>query len=107
MPCRCDEFETPAQYKQEADKLAAMLCSLCEHLERGEKEIEQSDYRVDESNPCAINTWPASVRKWWKDHKRKDEERKAKEAAEERKRELRASALAKLSKEERAVLGLK
>lgn len=48
-------------------------------------------------------TWD-SVQQWWTDHKLKDEARKAVEAAErERKRE---AALAKLTPEERALLGV-
>ena len=97
MPCRCDEMETSDQYRQEADKMAAMLCSLCEMLEQ----------QTDTAHLSRLETWPASVRKWWADHKKKDAERVAQEEAAERKQMLKRMALSKLTQEERDALGVR
>lgn len=48
-----------------------------------------------------------TVEVWWHNHKQDDAERRAREAAERRKEELRASGLSKLTPEERAALGIK
>jgi hypothetical protein len=48
-----------------------------------------------------------TVEAWWRKHKAEDEARRVREAAEKRKTELKAAALAKLSEEEKAALGIK
>lgn len=46
-------------------------------------------------------------REWWAMHQRQDAQRRAREADQKRRQELRAQAEAKLTPEERAVLGIK
>jgi hypothetical protein len=48
-----------------------------------------------------------TVENWWVKHKEEDAARRAREAAEKHKNELKASALSKLTIEERAALGVK
>jgi hypothetical protein len=47
------------------------------------------------------------IRAWWREHKKRDTERRVREAEKRRKADLKASALAKLSEEEKAALGIK
>jgi len=80
--------------KREADKLARIACKALNALETMEKE----DFLLLKDN---------EVREWWAEHKEAD--RRAREA-EERKQALKAAkarALAKLSDEEKVLLGLK
>lgn len=74
-------------------QLTRMLCSLCR--------------RVDEYEEPEM---PHNVRVWWDTHKAEDERVQAEAKAEadklRKKRRLRKSAAAKLSPEERKVLGI-
>ena len=82
------------ELKAQADKLARIACKALNALETMGKE----DFLLLKDD---------EVRKWWAEHKEAD--RQAREA-EERKRALKAAkarALAKLSDEEKVLLGLK
>lgn len=82
------------ELKAQADKLARIACKALGALEAMEKE----DFLLLKDD---------EVRAWWTEHKEAD--RKAREA-EERKQALKAAkarALAKLSDEEKVLLGLK
>ena len=82
------------ELKAQADKLARIACKALGALEAMEKE----DFLLLKDD---------EVRVWWTEHKEAD--RKAREA-EERKQALKAAkarALAKLSDEEKVLLGLK
>lgn len=80
--------------KSQADKLARIACKSLNALEAMEKE----DFLLLKDN---------EVREWWAEHKEAD--RKAREA-EERKQALKAAkarAMAKLTDEDKILLGLK
>ena len=103
MPCRdyaSDSYSSPTstwQYqemKDRADMLARIACkAMTELAEQGRAEFLV--LRDDE------------VREWW--HKHQEADRKAQEAAEEKKRiaQVRREALKKLTAEERKALGIK
>lgn len=79
--------------KKEADKLARIACRAMEELERNG--IEDMLLLQDDE-----------TREWWAKHKEADAREKARVAEIERKERVRAEALAKLSHEERELLGL-
>lgn len=82
------------ELKAQTDKLARIACKALNALETMEKE----DFLLLKDN---------EVREWWQEHKEAD--RRAREA-EERKQALKAAkarALAKLSDEDKILLGLK
>lgn len=80
--------------KKEADKLARIACkAMTELVNQG-----KADFLVLKDN---------EVRDWWEKHQ--EDDRKAQEAKHERERKakVKKDALAKLSAEERKVLGIK
>ena len=79
--------------KKEADKLARIACRALEELERNG--IEDMLLLKDDE-----------TREWWAKHKEADAREKARVAEIERKERVRTEALAKLSHEERELLGL-
>jgi hypothetical protein len=103
MPCRdyqSDSYSSPEdswqfrELKERADMLARIACkAMTELAEQGRAEFLV--LRDDE------------VREWW--HKHQEADRKAREAAEEKKRiaQVRREALKKLTAEERKALGIK
>jgi hypothetical protein len=102
MPCmsyetnwarNSDDYEV-RKVKREADRLARIACQAMQALE----DMGKADFLLLKDS---------EVREWWTAHKEAD--RKAQAAAEEklRREELKALALAKLTPEERAALGIK
>lgn len=96
MPCmsyddRPDYSER--EWKNKTDKLARIACKALTELGM-----------VDPENPIFFDS---EVTEWWEKHKEAD--RKAQEERERKARErrIRGEALAKLTAEERKVLGLK
>lgn len=97
MPCRSDDYcesdEEISKLNKKISQLEDMLCSVCTVLDSVNVQVP----------PTAIV--------WWENHKQMDAMRKKWE--EERKirelkvKELRNSALEKLTKDERDVLGLR
>lgn len=98
MPCRDDgaelyeERHENRQLRERNDKLAQMLCSLCSFLES--------------NRYTHVFKYISGLSEWWAEHKRIDALRMAKEKAEREKVWLKNKALAKLTQEERQVLGL-
>lgn len=102
MPCQSYESSWASssndreiqKLKKEADKLARIACKALTTLE--ENQIEDLLLLKDDE-----------VRTWWAQHK--EDDRKAAEAAAEKRRiaNMKKEALAKLSPEEKRVLGLK
>jgi hypothetical protein len=102
MPCMSYEsdwardsgYNEVKRIKKEADRLARIACQAMQALE----DMGHADFLLLKDT---------EVREWWVAHKEAD--RKAREAAEAklRREELRAAALAKLTPEERAALGVK
>lgn len=99
MPCRDYESDTwdysseNRKLKSQADKLARIACKAMAALE--ENGIE--DFLILKDDEVA---------QWWKAHKEADRKEKARIAEKERKERVKAEALAKLSSEERELLGL-
>ena len=103
MPCqsydsRWDDYDSDRdkirELKKQADMLARIACKALTALE----EMEKEDFLLLQDD---------EVREWWQEHKEAD--RKAREAEElkQRKKEAKARAMAKLTDEEKVLLGLK
>jgi hypothetical protein len=81
------------ELKKQADMLARIACKALNELEKNQIE-DMLLLRDDE------------VRVWWKKHKEDDAREQARLAEIERKKRIKEEALAKLSTEERELLGL-
>lgn len=101
MPCR--DYETDSwgsnyreteKYKERADMLARIACKAMTALEQMGKE----DFLLLKD---------AEVREWWAAHKEADRREQARLAEIERRERVKAEALARLSDEEKELLGLK
>lgn len=102
MPCRS---ETPEEtiymqrndikkLREDHDKVTRMLCTLCSVLEER--------YRTVWNNVVSYE-----LRDWWTAHQEVDKKRRAAEAFAKHQTDVKKRALAKLSDEELAALGLK
>jgi hypothetical protein len=94
MGCRNDYTAADVAHQNSLDRVTQLLCGLCDTIERGgngKKELL--------ANP--------NLRAWWESHKETDRKEKERIAFEARKKELKKSALAKLTADERAALGVK
>lgn len=80
--------------KQEADKLARIACKALQALE----DMGKEDFILLKDD---------EVREWWQQHQEADRRARAAEEAKRLKKEARARAIAKLTDEEKALLGLK
>ena len=102
MPCMSYETEwaRPSNdseiklLKKEADKLARVACKALQALE----DMGKEDFLLLQDD---------EVRDWWKAHKEADARARAAEEAKRLKKEARDRTLAKLSDEEKVLLGLK
>ena len=107
MPCRYDpseqelkemrEQETKrlvAPYIKKLDELTRLLCKVCSSLD----ENSEVFWRLDDS--------PTEVGRWWLKHQKLDNDRKKIEDEKKRLKKVEKDALAKLTKEEKEVLGL-
>ena len=105
MPCRTDDWDCkPVRESRNGLYIAdfeAILCGILTVLEKEERMFSLDDVDWDE-----VGVKKKHVDKWWKEHKKEDEVRRAKEAAAKRKNDLRAMALAKLTDDERKALDL-
>ena len=101
MPCQSydsswdsgDDRRKIRELKKQADMLARIACKALAELEANKIE-DMLLLRDDE------------VRVWWKKHKEDDAREQARVAEAERKKRIKEEALAKLSSEERELLGL-
>ena len=99
MPCRdyeSDSWNYSSEHlklKKHADRLARMACAAMEELE-------------DNGIAEVLLLKNDELREWWAAHKEADRKEKARIAEKERKERVKAEALAKLSSEERELLGL-
>ena len=95
MPCADgrDYRDDYSAVRDELDKVTELLCGLCGRLEfKNQQGFIGSDRQLE---------------KWWREHQRMDRERIAREQEKERKEQLKQNALNKLTKEERALLGIR
>ena len=108
MPCRSDGWdmpETPKRNGLDIDQFEASLCAVFTVLEAmNDAGLDQLLDKVDWKEAGVKR---GHVEAWWKRHKREDEDRRKREAAEKRKAELRKIALGKLTPEELDVLGIR
>ena len=90
MPCRVDDFGTTdtERYRDEANKVTRMLCTMCEVYEKAGFAI------------------PGSIVGWWEKHQEVDRKRREAEEKERLRKLLKKNALNKLTSEERKALGL-
>lgn len=79
--------------KKEADKLARIACKAMTQLEKSGR----ADFILIEDD---------EVREWWAKHKEADRKERERVAERERKERIKAEALARLSDEEKELLGL-
>ena len=97
MPCRDyesdDGYSQREEYKKQCDKLARIACKAMEQLEKSGR----ADFILIEDD---------ELRQWWSQHKEADRKEKARLAEIERKKKVKEEALAKLSDEEKQLLGL-
>jgi hypothetical protein len=104
MPCTDggpSERECLADARQEIKLLEAALCMVLTKAQ-GNQHFDWNMYDWEEAGIQRV--W---LLEWWKEHKRKDEARKRREARERREAKKHKAALAKLTKEERRLLGLR
>ena len=103
MPCQSydsswdsgdDDRRKIRELKKQADMLARIACKALTELEKNE--IEDLLLLKDDE-----------VRTWWKKHKEDDAREQARVAEAERKKRVKEQALARLSDEEKELLGLK
>lgn len=99
MPCRDYESDSwdysseNRKLKAQADKLARIACKAMSALE----EMGKEDFLLLKDN---------EVREWWAQHKEADRREQARIAEKERRERVKADALARLSNEEKELLGL-
>ena len=102
MPCRdyesdswghADDSGRVGKLKEQADRLARIACKAMDALE--ENGIEDFLLLKDDE-----------VRQWWQQHKEADRKEKTRVAEKERRARVKAEALARLSDEEKELLGL-
>jgi hypothetical protein len=102
MPCQSyettwardsDDYEV-RRVKREADRLARIACQAMQALE----DMGKADFLLLKDS---------EVREWWAAHKEADRKAQAAAAEKLRREELKRAALAKLTPEERAALGVK
>jgi hypothetical protein len=108
MPCLdggwSDEVRVNRDDVAEHKMLEASMCGILTVLEKQHGDIDELLAQVDWKEAGVKRK---TVETWWKAHKKKDEERRVREEATRRKEELKASALAKLTPEEKMAIGIK
>jgi hypothetical protein len=93
MPCRDYEPDVPRDYQKQLDRLARIACkAMTELAEQGK--VDFLLLRDDE------------VREWWDQHQEADRKAREERELKEREERIRSEALAKLSAEEKKVLGI-
>lgn len=108
MPCR-DYIPGEQDRRSDIKELSLIRASLCALLTVMEKNMTPDTF---DQYIKSIDWKEAGVTKreflsWWEDHKIEDEKRRKREAEEKREKEIRKAALAKLSAEEKKILGIK
>lgn len=112
MPCRSEPWEDivrPVRHEMTIEDFEAVLCGIFAAHEKlaartGYKELEILLGDIDWKEVGVPKT---KVKSWWKKHKQEDAERRAREAVEKQKEELRKTAISKLTPEELEILGIR
>ena len=106
MPCRDPDWDIPKVTKRfgmDIHDFESVLCGIFTHLEKN----WALNVTLDDVNWSEVGVSRGMVEAWWAGHKREDERRRKREAAEKRKAELRVAALSKLTDEEKEALGIR
>lgn len=90
MPCRGPDDEPCENLRPTVDRLTRLLCEACQVIDRNVKNY--------------FDSYETELASWWAGHQELDKQRIANE--QNRLKKLTASAMAKLTKEEKEVLGL-
>ena len=110
MPCRdggAYDREDEYQRKLDKKKIAFLEASLCAFLTSNERlGFTPGDSILNYIDYDEAGISEQELEDWWENHKKKDAARRKKEEKEKEKQDLKASALSKLTEEERKVLGL-
>lgn len=106
MPCRSDPDYPDYNLMKKLDAITRMTCGLLRRIEKlqaqGVRNADTLPERVAE-----LISDDTGLAEWWENHKELDAQRLKDEQARKRERKLRKEALAKLTPEERKLLGLK
>ena len=109
MPCSdggwSDEVRVSRDEVQEHKMLEAAMCGILTVLAKNDSNNDL-DYFFKNVDWKEAGVKRKTFEMWWKRHKKQDAERRAREAAALNKEQLKASAISKLTAEERAALGL-
>jgi PAS domain-containing protein len=109
MPCRDDWSDRiPREETRHGMTISDFEAALCGILTAAQQGIliGRDDALLDLVDWQEAGVTRKKVNAWWRQHQKEDEQRRAREAAEQRKAQLKESALSKLTAEERAALGL-
>ena len=109
MPCRDGGAYDDPEYQRRLDKekiifLEAALCAALTAFELIAKNTRVIAFSWIDYENAGIGE--KELKDWWDNHKRDDTARRKKEKEKQDRQDLKASALSKLTEEERKVLGL-
>jgi len=122
MPCRDYYDDHPDQFFKDhtepalKKQISFAESALCQTLAAFEKVLASVKHDYDDTVDTDVNHYidfkaagitMKELNTWWKEHKAIDEKLRAEEAAKKNAKQLRKSALAKLTDEEKLVLGIK
>jgi hypothetical protein len=105
MPCRVYEPEEVAE--EQSRELAFLSAALCAVFSWTETQPGGSKAFLDKLDWSAAGVTHGAVKVWWPRHRKKDALRLLQEREEHDREEARQTALAKLTDDERRLLGLK
>lgn len=109
MPCSdggySDEVRVSRDDVREHTMLESAMCGILTALENNSV-AGKLDFFLDTVDWKEAGIKRKTLETWWRKHKKQDDERRAREAAALNKEQLKASAISKLTAEERAALGL-
>lgn len=106
MPCSGPggpSYSELEETEKQKDKAEAMLCAVLGQVEG----LRVLNSVLAGINPTESGVTAKEIRNWWEAHKKRDNERRTREAAEAEEKRKRKQALAKLTKEERKLLGVR
>jgi hypothetical protein len=114
MPCRVDDEDwkprKETRHGMDIESFEATLCGVFTAAEEGAfapTVVGGLAGLLDVIDWKEAGVKRGHVEAWWKSHKKEDETRRAREAAEKRKADLRKIAIGKLSPDELEALGIK
>ncbi len=102
MPCLSSQGmydHTDSEARRKVEKLEAMLCALI-RMTGLEEALEKADWKE-------AGVGGQELKSWWHEHQRKDVDRRNRERLAAEAEQRRKEALAKLTPEERAALGIR